>query len=196
MKIKKIFIHIGALTAVHIAAIAFTMSLLPWGALAGAVEVSMGFSYNQTRYSETSYSWTRRWGGSFGYHLTEKTEIELAFQDVFDRSLITGYEDTTFHDQIYSANWVQALTSKSVPIQPYFKVGIGQLNREAHGTYASGASPPAIMDSLTGIVGGGMRIYFTRTFAIRSELTSYMTGGSIRTYKDNTAVSFGLSLSF
>ncbi|MGK5088868.1 outer membrane beta-barrel protein [Bdellovibrionota bacterium FG-2] len=188
MKLPQSFIAIGAIT--------FASFLLPWQALAGPVEISMGFSFNQSHYSEDSYSWNRRWGGSFGYHFSEKTQVELAYQDVFDRTFIKDYEDTSFHDQIYSANWIQAFTGKSVPVQPYFKIGIGQLNREAQGHYQNNTSPPAILDSLTGILGGGLRIYFTRTFAIRSELTSYLTGGSIRTYKDNTAVSFGLSLLF
>ncbi len=32
---------------------------------------------------------------------------------------------------------------KNYFIQPYAKVGVGQLNREASGNYAGGSSPPA-----------------------------------------------------
>ncbi|MEV9259187.1 hypothetical protein AB0147_30040, partial [Klebsiella pneumoniae] len=95
-----------------------------------------------------------------------------------------GIEDTTFHDQIYGVNWVQSLMDKNFPIQPYFKVGIGQLNREASGTYAIGASPPSILDEVTGILGVGMRIYLTRSIGLRGEFTTYLSGGNINTWRD------------
>lgn len=164
-------------------------------AQAGTFEVSAGFWFNQSTYTEGSYSWTRRWGASVGYNLTALSEIELAFQDVTDRNKIAYDEDTTFHDKIYSASWVQSLSGKEFPIQPYLKAGIGQMNREADGVYtAIGAKPPAVVDSVTGIVGGGLRLYFTRSLGMRSELTFYLTGGSVRTWKDNTSFTTGLSI--
>lgn len=173
--------------------------LFPGGeceARSSRLEISFGFSYNRTNYSETSFSWTRRWGASLGYHLTELTEIELGFQDVWDRNQIIGYEDTTFHDQIYSINWVQSFVGRAYPIQPYLKGGVGQLNREAQGTFGNGASPPAILDSVTGIAGVGMRIYLTRNFAIRSEFTSFIAGGRISTWRDNLSYTLGGSFFF
>jgi hypothetical protein len=169
---------------------------VPKQAAAGAFEFSFGFSFNRSYYSETSYNWTRRWGTSIGYHFNDFSEVELAFQDVTDRTSIVGYEDTTFHDRIYSANWVQAFTGKNFPVQPYIKVGIGQLDREATGSYANGASPPSLVLSITGVVGTGLRIYITKTFAIRTELQSYLTGGSIRTWQDNVGYNIGTSFYF
>ena len=90
-------------------------------------------------------------------------------------------------------NWIQNLFTLAA-IQPYFKVGAGQLNRLATGTYANGASPNPQTDSLTAVLGLGTRIYVTRSFAIRAELTSYLTGGSIRTYKDNVGMTLGASV--
>ena len=113
----------------------FAMSIAPEKAAAKGLEVSFGFSFNRSNYSDTNFSWNRRWGASLGYELTELTELELSFQDVVDRTSFAGYEDTRFHDQIFSINWVQNLLGKNAGIQPYAKVGVGQLNRDAEGSY-------------------------------------------------------------
>lgn len=166
-------------------------------AFAGPFEFSVGFSFNKSNYGDANYSWSRRYGGSIGYYFTERSQIEIAYQDVWDRTKIDGFEDTTFHDKIYSADWVQNLTGRDFPVQPYFKLGIGQLNRNATGSYNGGtSSPPAEVDSLTVIVGAGLRLYLTRAFAVRTEATTYLTGGAIGTYKDNVAFTFGVSLFF
>ena len=167
-------------------------------ALAGNFEVSLGASFSRSVYSsEGNYSWTRRLGGSVGYEFNEKSEVEFAYQDLTDRTYIKGYEDTTFVDRVYSVNWVQSLLGKSSLFQPYLKVGVGQLNRDATGTYGDGASaPPSQVDAVTGVLGAGFRLYFTRTIAFRGEATSYLTGGAISTWQDNWSTSLGLSLVF
>lgn len=173
------------------------LALIPSSALgAGGFEISTGFSFSRSQYNNQDFSWNRRWGASLGYNLTETSEIEISFQDVVDRTRIVNYEDTTFHDRIYSANWLQNLVGKSYFVQPYVKGGIGQLNREATGSYANGAAPASRVDSLTAILGGGLRIYLTRSFAIRSEVSSYLTGARIKTWKDNVAYTLGVSLRF
>lgn len=168
---------------------------LPAQGIAGTFEVSLGFSFNQSNYSGSNYSWTRRWSASVGYYFTERSGIEISFQDVVDRTKIDGYGDTTFHDRVYSANWVQAITGKTSPLQPYFKVGLGQLDREATGSYINGSPNPLVL-SLTGVVAVGLRIYVTRSFALRVEGTSYLTGGDISTWQDNVGLNFGSSFYF
>jgi hypothetical protein len=164
-------------------------------ATAGTFELSAGLSWSQSNYSNDNYQWNRRWGFSVGYYFFALSELELSFQDVYDRTRIVGYQDTTFHDRIYSVNWVQSLAPKTFPVQPYFKVGIGQLNRDASGTYeSSGAAPPARLDSITAVLAVGVRIYIIRTFAIKGEGTTYLTGGKISSWQDNFAISTGLSL--
>lgn len=165
---------------------------------AGAFEVSLGFSFSRSNYgSEYNYSWTRRWGASLGYEFNEKSQIEFAYQDLTDRTFIEGYQDTVFWDRVYSVNWVQSLLGKAYAFQPYFKAGVGQLNRDATGTYGGGASAPvAQVDSITGVLGAGFRLYFTRTIAFRAEATSYLTGGALSTWQDNWSTSLGLSLVF
>jgi len=172
------------------------LAFTPKQAAAGAVEFSFGFSFNKSNYSGSSYSWTRRWGTSIGYYFGPTSQIELAYQDVTDRSKIVGYEDTTFHDKIYSVNLVQELMPKKFPVQPYVKAGVGQLNRSATGMYAWGASPPLKVDSITGVLGAGLRIYITRTFGIRSEATTYLAGGAINKWKDNVGFTVGASFFF
>src|SRR4051812_23713666 len=154
--------------------------MIPRGAHAGVFEVSAGFSYSHSNYSDENFSWSRRWGASMGYHFTESSEIELSFQDVTDRTKIDGYEDTTFHDQIYAVNWVQTLVGKGASFEPYVKFGIGQLNRDATGTYAGGVTPPAVLDSVTGIVGAGLKIHLTRGLGLRCEASTYLTNGMLK----------------
>jgi hypothetical protein len=122
------------------------------------------------------------------------SELEFAFQDVVNVTNIQNFEDTTFHDQIYSVDWVQSFTPKTFPIQPFVKLGVGQLDRSASGTYSNGTSPPLVYDSVTVVVGAGLRLYLYKNFALRSEVTTYLTGGQIATFKDNVAATVGISL--
>ena len=138
-----------------IAAAVFACVSLPTLAHAGYFEISGGAYYTKSTYSSTDYNWVRRYGANAGYHLTDTTEFEFTFQDVTDRTVISGFEDTTFHDQIYGFTWNQAFTGKGTALQPYIKAGIGQLNRTATGTYSGGVAPPAELDQVTGILGGG-----------------------------------------
>ncbi len=189
---KRIFFFWASIAGAIAGGVAFSPD-----AIAGSIELSAGFSYSRSNFNDQDYSWTRRLGGSIGFNLSEQTQIELSFQDIVDRTKIEFFEDTVFHDRIYSANWVQALTGRSTPIQPYFKLGIGQLNRDATGVYQGGLTrPPTQVDSLTGILGAGMRVFFTRQLALRVEGTSYLTGGNIGSWRENFSVNFGLSFVF
>lgn len=188
---RKILVPIAAFVAWTV-----TSSFIAPDAMAGRFEVSSGFSYSRTDYGNSNYSWTRRWAGSFGYHFSERSEIEVSIQDVVDRTLIHGYQDTTTHDQIYSLSWVQSMLGKGYLIDPYVKVGAGQLNRDASGTYAFGGSPASQVDSLTVLLGAGIRFNITKGFGIRTEVNSYLTGGSISTYRDNVSYNAGVSFYF
>ena len=184
----------GGLPVLMILALVSVVVAIPDRAAGATIEVSSGFSFTQSTYSEGSYSWTRVWGATFGYNLTELTQIEFSYQDVTDRTHLPNYQDTTFYDRIYSVDWSQAFAGKNTAFQPYVKVGLGQLNREATGSYANGVSPPEVLDSVMGVLGGGVKLYLTRNLGIRTEVTSYLTGGSIRSWKDNTKFTVGFSL--
>lgn len=170
--------------------------LMPWSAAAGVFETSAGFSYNKTTYGDDSFSWSRRYTASIAYYFTEISSIELAYQDAFSRNQIAGLEDTSFHDKVYSVNWVQHLTGRDSVLQPYFKLGIGQLNRDASGTYSTGGSPPKSEDSVTAILGAGLKIYLTKGFGLRGEATTYLTGAKLSTWRDNISATAGISVYF
>ncbi len=163
---------------------------------AGVMEFSVGGSYSRTNYGAAGYSWTRRVGTSLGYYFLELTQLEFSVDDTIERSEIKDYQNTTFHSRTFGVNLVQQILGRQSFFQPFLKVGVGQLNREGSGTYAGGGSPNAIVDSVSGIVGAGMKLYITRTISIRAEATSYLQGGDINKWRDNISVSTGLSFMF
>ena len=158
---------------------------------AGRFEVSMGGNFGRSDYGSGSFSWSRRYGGSFGYRYSELSAVEFSYQDVTDRTFIAGYQDTTFHDMIYSVDWTQSIFLRSFGFDPYYKLGVAQLNRDATGSYVNGATPTAQLDSLSGLIGFGLRLRLTPTFSIRAEMNSYLQGAKISTWRDNTGASLG-----
>ena len=170
--------------------------LLPSSSLAGVFEFSLGFSFNQSKYTADSFSWTRRWGTSVGYHFSERSGIEVAFSDAYERTFINGYQDTNVHDRVLGLNWVQSLLGKQNAFQPFVKLGVGQLIRDIQGYYPTGPTITPQIDSVTGILGLGFRLFVGRQVAIRTEFTSYLEGGSLRTFEDNIAFSVGASVFF
>jgi hypothetical protein len=173
--------------------IALTLSLSK-SVFAGMIEISGTFSYSTGTYGSTGSQWKRSWGLSAGYYFSELTEIELSAEDIVDHTMIQHIEDTTFHDQIYSVEFVQSLLPKSARFQPFLKAGAGQLLREATGSYRGVVAPGVFMGSLTGILGGGLRLFIHRQFSLKGEATSYLKDGIISTWQDNFTVHFGFSL--
>lgn len=167
--------------------------MLCQSASAGPLELSASFAFNGSNYGNNNYEWTRRYEFSVGYTFWGVSELEVSVQDITTRTKIDSVADTTFHDRIYSVDWVQSFTKAST-FQPFVKVGIGQLNRDAYGTYYGGTAPPALYDSLTGVLGAGLRIYIVRAFSLKVEGTTYLAGGMISTWKDNFAFDAGFSI--
>ncbi len=187
MKLKETLMFLAVVTGVLLA---------PTRAHAGVWEIAVTGGFNRSNYTKNNYSWTRRYGVSLGYYFTETSQIELAFQDVLTRTFIESYEDTTFHDNIYSASWVQSLMPKDYAIQPFIKAGAGQVYRTITGTYGSQTIPRTEVSSLTGILGFGLKVPIGQRLGIKGEATSYLVGGSLGTWKDNYALSAGVSLYF
>ena len=170
----------------------------PREAAAGYFELAAGFSYNKSNYGDGSFEWTRRWTASVGYHISDRSEFEFAFQDMVNRTSLVGYQDTTFHDQTFSVNWVQSLFGRDAFFDPYFKLGLGQLDHIATGTYymLGGASADSEDASLTEIVGVGARIGFTKRLGLRIEADTYITNWHLSTWQDNVYFTAGLSVYF
>ncbi len=170
--------------------------LLPWQAAAGYFEYSIGFNFDRSEYGDGSFSWSRRWGTSLGYNFSDISQIEVSFQDVVNRNRYAGFEDSNYHDRIYSLNWVQSLFGKEFFFRPYVKAGVGQLNRTAVVSNYLGRRQESNVDSLTAVAGAGIKISITRAFGIRVEATSYLSGGRIKTWRDNLAGTIGGSIYF
>lgn len=164
-------------------------------AQASYYELGGSFSFNRTNYGSSGYSWSRRWGVSLGYYFFGLSEVEFSFQDVLYRNLFGYAEDSTYHDQIYSVDWVQAITPKEWGFQPYFKLGAGELHRTASATYW-GATAGATYEQLTAILGAGIKIFLTRSASFRVEGTTYLTDGSISSWQNNFAINAGCSIYF
>lgn len=163
---------------------------------AGFWEVSSGLNYNRSQYSGGSYSWTRRMGGSIGYNFNDSSTLEVALQKSHERNHYEGFEDSTYEDQVYSVNMVWNILDKQSTIQPYLKIGVGQLVRNASISNTSGQSQLQELSQLTGVIGAGFRIYITKATALRLEGTSYLSGAKLQTWQDNFGMTFGISLYF
>lgn len=163
---------------------------------AGYWEISTGLNYNRSTYSGGSYSWTRRLGGSVGYNFSDSSSIELAYQKSRDRNHYEGFEDSVYDDTVKSVNMTWNLLGKQAIVQPYLKAGIGQLNRRAQVTLSTTQSQNQSLDQVTGVIGGGIRLYLTKQFAIRFEATSYLSGAKIKTWRDNFGSTLGGSFYF
>ena len=184
----------GWLQLVLVACAIVAGGVSPVPASAAPVSLSLSAGYNRSNYGLDSYSWTRTLSGAVGLMVFPISELEVSYQDSLTRTHIVDYQDTSYHDQVYSLNWVQSVFPRRFFIQPFVKAGIGQLNREAFGSYANGARPPSRIDSVTGVLGAGLKIFFGRIIAIRTEATSYVDGGDFRTWQDNISITAGISL--
>ena len=80
--------------------------------------------------------------------------------------------------------------------KPYLRGGIGQLNRDATGTYNGGYSAPGELDQVTVIAGAGLKAKLTSRFGLKMEITTYLAGGNISTWKDNISLNVGGSIYF
>jgi outer membrane protein W len=165
-------------------------------AMAGIFEIGAGYSYRHSSYNNGSYTSTSTYNASFGYFFTQDSEVEFLYSDSSNIDFVTGVQDIHYRDRVYSLNLVYHLLSESSSVRPFVRAGVGQLNRDATGTYAGGFSPPGRLDQVTVIGGLGFKARISSQFGLKAEATSYLTGGSVSTWKDNIAVSVGGSFYF
>jgi len=161
---------------------------------AGFFELSGSFSFSHSGYADQGYSWSRRWNVTFGYYFFTSSEIELSVQDAFYRTKLTDVEDTTFHDKIYSIDWVQSILPRHYIVQPYFKLGLGELNRNAGGSDMG--LVPTSYNQFTTIVGAGTRISIIRELSLKFEGITYLTNGDLSTWQQNFALQSGIAIFF
>jgi hypothetical protein len=179
--------------AVFACVAAFVATVPVRAARADYWELSSGFNYTKSTYSAGSYSWNRRLGGSVGYNFSDSSTVEFAYQNNFERDHYEGFEDSFYRDQVYSVNFVWNILGRNAPIQPYLKVGVGQLNRDSSIYDTVGRSQVEHLDQVTAVLGAGLKLYLTKVFALRVEGTSYLSGARIASWKDNFGATFGIS---
>lgn len=163
---------------------------------AGMWDLSAGFNYNRSEYAGGSFSTTRRLGGSLGYNFTDASTIELAYQRSFERNHYAGFEDSKYTDQVFSLNMVWNLLARDSAVQPYLKVGVGQLIRNAQISLSTGQGQNQSLSQVTGVLGAGIKFRLTRGFGLRMEGTSYLVNGKFNTWKKNFGATFGISYYF
>ena len=178
----------------------FLVGLLALGALlsgsearAGYLEFSLGFNYSRSEYANESFSYNRRLGGSVGYNFDDSSMVEFGYQNSFERNHYEGFEDSTYRDQVYSVNFVYNILGRSSVIQPYVKLGVGQLNRDSSIYDSQGRSQIQHLDQVTGVIGAGLKLKLTTTLGVRIEGTSYLAGAKLGTWQDNFGATFGIS---
>lgn len=163
---------------------------------AGVFETSLGFSYSRSAYNGGSYSVTQSWNGALGYYLTQDSQVQFSYQDSLNSEFVPNVQDIKYRDRVYSMNFLYHLFSEGAAVRPFLRFGVGQLNRDATGTYQGGFSPPGRLDQVTVISGFGLKFKLSSRFGLRLDGTSYLTGGSIATWKDNFNVALGGSFYF
>lgn len=161
--------------------------------LANPIEISLEGSYSRQKYDSVSYTWSRRYAASIGYTFLNMSELEISYQQIDTQTVYGTLQNISYKDRVYSLDLVQSFLPKSYFFQPFVRIGIGQLNRDASGSFSNGAAPPAISDSITGVIGVGTKIYLSRRFAIRLQATSYLSGGDISTWQQNISMNMGLT---
>ena len=166
-------------------------------AQAGMFELGGSYSWNRSNYNAGSFSRVRSYGLSLGYYFTQDSELQFSYSDSKSDTFVPGVQDTAYHDRVYSMNMLYHLFDEKDSFRPFFRIGVGQLNRDATGSYpASGYSAPGRLDQVSVIGGIGFKLKVTSQIALKSEATSYLTGGSIGSWQDNLSYSIGGAVYF
>jgi hypothetical protein len=166
-------------------------------AQAGVFELGGGFSLNRSNYNGGSYNRTTAYSATLGYYFSQDSEIEFMYQDSSTRNFVPDVQDLTYRDRVYSLNFLYYLFDDQAATKPFFRIGVGQLNRDATGNYENGAfTAPGRLDQLSVILGAGIKARLGSRFGLKAEATTYLTGGAISSWQDNISLSIGGSLYF
>ena len=171
-------------------------TLFSSSAHAGVFELGGTFSYQHNTYAGGTFTWTRMYTASFGYYFTADSEVEFSYQDSTNETYEPSVQDITYRDRVYSFNFLYHLLDEKDWFRPYFRAGLGQLNRDATGWYQGGYSPAGRLDQVTVIAGIGFKAKIVSQFSFKAEATTYLSGGSVSSWKDNIQINIGGSYFF
>lgn len=163
---------------------------------AGLFELGAAFAYNRSNYNDGSYTWTKRYSLSLGYYFTSDSELEFSFKDSVARTVVNGVQDVTFHDQVYSLDLNYYFLEEDAVFRPFVTGGVGQLNRDASGSYSGGGVPPGRTDQVSADLGVGVKAKISQRLGLKAEMQTYLVGGAVSTWKDNLALMIGASFYF
>ena len=164
--------------------------------VAGVFELGGAYSMSRSNYNAGSYTKTDSFSLTLGYYFTEDSELQFMYQDSRTHNFVDKVQDITYRDRTYSMNLLYYMFEKETAVRPYFRVGLGQLNRDATGSYQGGYSPPGRLDQVSVIGGLGIKMRIGGRFGLKAEAISYLTGGNISTWQDNVTLNIGGSFYF
>ena len=163
---------------------------------AGVFELGGGFSLTRSNYNAGSFNRSQSYSASLGYYFSADSEIEFMYQDSTTQNFVEGVQDITYRDRVYSMNLLYYLFDEKAQLKPFFRIGLGQLNRDATGTYSGGYSPPGRLDQVSVIGGLGIKARVSTRVGFKAEATTYLSGGNISTWQDNVTLNVGGSFFF
>lgn len=183
---------------------------LPITASAAVVEMSFLAGYGRSEFKVNGGHYKalqRKYSGSIDLKFTQVSSLQVEYSDTMNRIssptnvgvVVTQYttETITYQDKIYSFNWVQNLVPSKWLIQPYIKFGGGRINRRQTLEYPEyGEKYTVTQKIVTGVGGVGLRIFLTKSLALKGELNTYVPDFKFSVWKQNQMFTSGLSWLF
>lgn len=174
---------------------------------AAQVELSGLVAYSKSNFSDGYQSMQRRYTTTVAFKFTSVSALEFEYTDSTSQaSYFTDVgkylshltrQHLTYKDKIYSFNWVQNLVSSKWIIQPYVVIGGGKIRRRYTEAFPEFGYERTVTQSVTTGTGGvGLRLFLTRSMAIKIEAKTYVPSFNFKKWKENQMMSAGLSWVF
>jgi hypothetical protein len=176
---------------------------------AATVELSGLVAFGKADFEDGYKSDQRRYTGSIDFKFTSVSALQLEYTDSYTEvsypinlsSMLIIPRKTTqtisYRDKIYSFNWVQNLVPSKWIVQPYFVVGGGKMQRKVDKAIPElGIAESDTQNVTTGTGGVGLRIFLTRSMAVKGEIKTYVPKFQFSKWKENQLLSVGLSWVF
>lgn len=176
-------------------------------AKAAVIETSAMVAYSKAGFSDGFKSSQRRYSAGIEFKFTPVSGIQFEYTDSVSKTsyptdigrILPFYvtESITYKDKVFSFNWVQNLVPAKWIIQPYFKLGGGKMTRK----YTRELTGYGVIDRITqnvttGVGGVGVRLFLTRSMAVKGEFNSYVPDFRFSKWKESQLMSVGLSWVF
>lgn len=177
-------------------------------ARAAALELSAMLAYSKADFADGYKSVQRRYTGSIDFKFTAVSALQVEYTDSTTKvsyptnismnvTPVIINENTTYRDKIYSFNWVQNLVPSTWLVQPYFVLGGGRMKRILFKEYSAYLQPQTVEQSVvTGTGGLGLRIFLTKSMALKGEVKTYVPKFHFSGWKESQSFSAGLSWLF